>query len=428
MQNSALKNLPAELSSPVIKKLNTGKQVTESGIKQDFEITFYWQQNSQKEEKGKDKEITTVVLEILGVTDHHAAQLCQLQPVVDKFGAHTGIWSKSIKLNLPRNWQGSYFYIPVCKKMADVLTLTANNNSRQRWLSLLPYRQVDKLNNKRFTCGEYAVKQSIISLNNQELASYLQPITKQKAQLKKRLWHSDILANSRQISLLSTQVTSAKTTQQNEIKPLIILLDGEVWTEQIPLADNLQAATEQAYLPAADYLFIPNISGQTRTKELTCNPRFWQAISQELLSDFTAQPIVLVGQSLAGLASLYASLNWPQCFRYVVSQSASLWWPLKNFRQTHNQQQGLLSQFLALQRQTPNPSFQHLHWLLQYGSQEHSIAAHHLPFVAHAAKQHIQFMQTIYPGGHDKFCWYQQIFAGLHTLFQSSDWCQTQSN
>lgn len=110
--------------------------------------------------------------------------------------------------------------------------------------------------------------------------------------------------------------------------PVILLLDGEVWREQFPVAAALEnrAGVSPAHLlfldsggPMQRQLDYPGSASETGALLAAA-----RAASSGVVPDI---PWIVAGQSLGGLFAALAATRHPQWVRAGVAQSASLWWP-----------------------------------------------------------------------------------------------------
>jgi enterochelin esterase family protein len=113
---------------------------------------------------------------------------------------------------------------------------------------------------------------------------------------------------------------------------LLILMDGEFYTKEVPtpiILDNLLAAGK---IPPTVAVFIGNLPANqpaTRTTELSCHHPFTQFLVEELLPwiherfNVTSLPIetVIAGASRGGTAAACAALEHQELFGNVASQS-----------------------------------------------------------------------------------------------------------
>jgi enterochelin esterase-like enzyme len=114
--------------------------------------------------------------------------------------------------------------------------------------------------------------------------------------------------------------------------PLLIVFDGQLYSDSgIPLptiVDNL--IYEKKILPII-IVFIDSVGFHRRRIDLKCSENFLNFITEELLPEINLKYSVsndrlnkiLMGASLGGLFSLYASLQRPDLFGKVLSQSGT---------------------------------------------------------------------------------------------------------
>jgi enterochelin esterase family protein len=93
--------------------------------------------------------------------------------------------------------------------------------------------------------------------------------------------------------------------------------------------DNLIAAKR---IPPVVAIFPDSLDGETRTRELTCNPDFNRFLADELLPwarerANLAERMTVGGSSFGGLASAFAALELPDVFDSALSMSGSFGWP-----------------------------------------------------------------------------------------------------
>ena len=94
------------------------------------------------------------------------------------------------------------------------------------------------------------------------------------------------------------------------------------------------AATAAGKLPPAVYLFIDIIDREHRSRELPCNPQFWQAVQQGCCRRWHAGCRTMRSRRARWLPGK-ASAVWPRClprctfptFGNALSLSGSFWWP-----------------------------------------------------------------------------------------------------
>ncbi|MDK9603376.1 enterochelin esterase [Lelliottia wanjuensis] len=382
----------------------TGPEWVREG--EQYRVTFWWRDPAGTE---RTSPVQRVWIYITGVTDHH--QNARPQSLTRLPGTDVWQWQGEFS----PEWRGSYCFIPSDNPQDfDEIVFTADAPDRmalrEGWRKLLPKAIADPLNRQSWRGGRGHPVSALEMPNAPVQPGWNHPDTPYAAPNCIE-WHSPRLGNSRRVWIFTTGEENPAE------RPLAILLDGQFWAESMPVWPALTALTNEGQLPPAVYVLIDVIDTAHRSRELPCNPDFWQAVQEELLpqihavTPFSAQPdrTVVAGQSFGGLASLYAGLNWPQRFGCVLSQSGSYWWPHRGA-----QQDGLLIE----QLKAGEKSAEHLRIVLEAGQREPLIFRANQAI--YAQLQHTQ--QSIFwrqvDGGHDALCWRGGLTQGLITLWQ----------
>ncbi|MFC5832433.1 alpha/beta hydrolase-fold protein [Nonomuraea insulae] len=168
----------------------------------------------------------------------------------------------------------------------------------------------------------------------------------------------------------------------------LVVLDGEHWVDDLPvMLDNLIEAGE---LPPVTAWLVE--SGPDRVGRLTCNPEFVDALPYEGAT-------VIAGQSFGGLTAVYAAHRRPDRFVAAVSQSGSFWWP-----------NGPEPEWLTGELSPSAPPVVHL----QVGTDEWAL---HGPTAR--IGERLQGTYREYEGGHDRYCWRNELATGLITAYAS---------
>ncbi|HEY4435969.1 MAG TPA: enterochelin esterase [Lelliottia sp.] len=382
----------------------TGPEWVREG--EQYRVTFWWRDPAGTE---RTSPVQRVWIYITGVTDHH--QNARPQSLTRLSGTDVWQWQGEFS----PEWRGSYCFIPSDNPQDfDEIVFTADAPDRmalrEGWRKLLPKAMADPLNRQSWRGGRGHPVSALEMPNAPVQPGWNHPDTPHAAPHCIE-WHSPRLGNSRRVWIFTTG------DENPGERPLAILLDGQFWAESMPVWPALTALTNEGQLPSAVYVLIDVIDTAHRSRELPCNPDFWQAVQEELLpqihavTPFSSQPdrTVVAGQSFGGLASLYAGLNWPQRFGCVLSQSGSYWWPHRGA-----QQDGLLIE----QLKAGEKSAEHLRIVLEAGQREPLIFRANQAI--YAQLQHTQ--QSIFwrqvDGGHDALCWRGGLTQGLITLWQ----------
>ena len=385
-------------------------------------LTFLWRDPDGDQRQSK---IQKVYIDVYSVTDHHQLDITSLTRIT---GTDVWYWQVDVESSM----QASYFLVPCTEK--HLLKHQEQENiklaHRRWWRQLIQSRAVsDPLNNSASHASSWGGELSSFNLSPTWFDELWisDAVSKIKKQTNKRTklinWSSRVLQKNRQVWLYSTAHDGA--IKQSSI-PLVVLLDGEYWAQQLPLTAGLQELTDNGKLAAANYLFIDAVDGFTRNEELACNQQFWQALEAELLPileelyevKHDPEQTLLIGQSLGGLAAVYATLTQPSLARKAISISGSFWWPdhelaSKRGRLTSTQTNiGSVNQMLALNEQHGLP----IQAYLSVGKYEDMMIDVNEQVAANLRHHQVSVTQTLFNGGHDWICWRNEIIHGLIAL------------
>ncbi|MBS0893458.1 enterochelin esterase [Tatumella sp. JGM130] len=364
-------------------------------------VTFLWRDPQGCE---KTSACQHVWINITGITDHH--QKTPPRSLQRIAGSDVWFWQTT----LPADWRGSYCLIP------DSSTDTPDDAAdvyqrREWWRQKFTVARHDPLNPLRHWSGGRGMSVSPLHMPDappqpewQSLDQNRQPA----APTDKYLWDSALLGNQRRIHLCQTG------SPDDASRPLVLLLDGQFWADQMPVAGPLHSLTTRHRLPPAIYVMIDIIDRQHRTRELTCNPEFWLAIQQELLpliSQWTrwqpaAERTLVAGQSFGGLSAVYAALRWPEVFSAAISLSGSFWWPARG------KPDGWLTEQLNRQAFAAAPR----RIYLEAGRREHIICQANSVMLGALKQQNIDATLKLFEGGHDALCWRGGLLDGLQAI------------
>lgn len=387
-------------------------------------VTFFWRDPQGSEYTSPYKRVW---VNINCLTDHH--QSSPPQSLQRLNGTDVWYW----QITLKSDWRGSYSFIP----SVDERAFTAETDGdfdrmfavRSWWRTLFASATHDLLNPHRSWAGAKGHALSGIHLPDappqpawQEFDSYATSngrcIPAAPANIQRYQWSSPRLGNTRNVWIYSTGEGAHPAS-----RPLAVLLDGQFWSQKMPIWEPLMQQTAQGKLPAAVYVLIEVIDSQQRGRELTCNPDFWQAVQEELLPDIarraphTQDPAktVVAGQSFGGLSSLYAGLNWPQRFGCVLAQSGSFWWPRRDMLQgdaVPDDACWLPKQVAqGLGKNSPLKIF------MEAGRHEGLIHKVNDSLVNIFRHTDHQVHYRVVEGGHDALCWRGGLLDGLEALW-----------
>ncbi|WP_019630452.1 alpha/beta hydrolase [Actinomadura atramentaria] len=175
---------------------------------------------------------------------------------------------------------------------------------------------------------------------------------------------------------------------------LLVLLDGELWADLVPIAptlDNLQAAglirPTLALLPVSGDATVRDaqLGGDAFARFVGGELPAWAADRYDLAGPARR---TAAGQSLGGLAAATAALRVPGAFGTVVAQSAALW----------ADGEALTAAYAAAPRVPTR-------FRLQIGTHEWRLRPAVRRFHAALRERGYDTALTEYTGGHDLACW-----------------------
>ncbi|SFD10376.1 enterochelin esterase [Microbulbifer thermotolerans] len=369
---------------------------------------FLWRERPQQK-------LRTVYIDVYSHTPHPVREApTQMQRV-----GNTDIWYWQTAL--PKNWCGSYFFMPL--EESDAPMPTSSGERRRWWKDMIKHRaSADPFNPIPPHNGAWVEPLSGIYPDNVHWL-HLEP----QGALRKIRWSSPRLGNTRDIWLYRT---GDDQSSEAENLPLVILLDGNYWSTQDHLFGELDIRTRAGDLPAALYLLIDSVAPETRDRELPCNPEFWLALQEELLPEVSAlEPVtdkgeltLLAGQSYGGLSALWAALRWPHRFGLALSQSGAFWWPVaavaNSSRESEqgNRREKRLSDWVQNSFRGDPQSRKQPRFLVEVGSYEDLLIDDNRATRDVLLQQGFSVEYREFPGGHDWLCWRRSLVEGIVAL------------
>ncbi|MEP3350752.1 MAG: enterochelin esterase [Marinomonas sp.] len=358
----------------------------------------------------QNSNVGSVYMDLYSKTPHPTKQLTQFSKLE---GTDVWYW----ETQLPNDWLGSYFIMPVPSGNKPP-EQSGRSEMRRWWIqSMSEYAQSDSLNLwPNYTNGN-GLSLSIVSLAHSEAltgtSNTLFPYADKKPSglLTESPWHSKILNNQRSIWLYRT---AAEVTEE---LPVVFLFDGQFWAQHLSIFTDLDALTSQGQLPPAQYVFIDSINTKTRSHELACNTVFWQALQQELIPWISTQfnitsdakKTIVAGQSLGGLAAVFGAFHWPDRFASAISLSGSFWWPDVDSLPGEGE---LIQQIEQAETSTS------LNLVLEAGCYENDMLEVSKAMAKTLKKKghNIHFQE--FRGGHDWLCWRYSLLRSLIKILQ----------
>ncbi len=364
-------------------------------------VTFLWRDPQGTE---KTSPFQHVWINITGITDHHQpAPPRSLQRVT---GSDVWYW----QTELPADWRGSYCLIPDTSAESPE-RLTDLSQRKDWWREKFAIAGHDPLNPLRPWQGGRGMSVSPLHMPEAPCQADWAPLDQGLAiplNIRRLQWHSQRLNNQRPLWLCETGRPEAPD------RPLVLLLDGQFWAEQMPIAAPLQSLTDRQKLPPAIYVMIDTLDRQHRSHELPCNEDFWLAVQQEILPLISRQTgwqpdaarTLVAGESFGGLAAVYATLNWPDVFGNAVSLSGSFWWPQRGGSR------GVLTRELDEGHFSSHPRKIYL----EAGRREPVVCQAGEELFRALQRRNIEATLTEVEGGHDALCWRGGLLSGLQAL------------
>ncbi len=142
---------------------------------------------------------------------------------------------------------------------------------------------------------------------------------------------SQALGNEREIALY-------RPAARAQSYPVLIVMDGPAYQSLVPVPVILDNLIHAGKIPPTVAVFVPNVSTETRYRELGCSAEFGTFLAEELLPAVRAKVpgaegrAVIAGSSRAGLMAVCAALQRPRVFSRILAQSGILWWdPSMNY-------------------------------------------------------------------------------------------------
>lgn len=355
--------------------------------------TFLWRQSADSE--------SYILIDIYSKTPSIYEQWNLFSSV-----AGTDIWY--FETCLPHDWSGSYV-LAVTEREPPT---TSEAAKRRIWWQeqLQQHAQIDPFSH--FSPYNAQIARWV---NQLHLGSTVtnEPEPPMSSRLGSFNWHSELQNSSYPVDLFSTA-----TAHCPQVLPLIILLDGQVWSQQLPLFSRLQQLTRQRQIQPALYACVH--SSTRRAEDYGCCDRFSQALIEELIPQLKEHcslvqfsSMSLAGQSLGGLCAMHTSLLFPSLFSHVIAQSGSYWW--SDFSHSRFAAQAP-ENFLDLLRRHPVSPTCTTRYYLRAGSCETDMREDAYQLYTLLGNPHAQVHFAEFTGGHDAVNWRQDLISTLEMI------------
>lgn len=197
--------------------------------------------------------------------------------------------------------------------------------------------------------------------------------------------------------------------------PLLVLFDGDVWADRLPIWSTLDNLAADRRIPPMVTVAVDSMDGETRHRELFCHQPFIEFLTAELLPWTAAHwPVteapdrtILAGQSAGALTAAFAALRVPDRFGNVLSQSGSYWW--RSDTEFDVDAEWLTQQYVAAPRSP-------VRFYLEVGLQERPLLQQNRHFRDVLRAKGYELTYAEYNGGHDYACWRGGLADGLLAL------------
>ena len=209
-----------------------------------------------------------------------------------------------------------------------------------------------------------------------------------------------------------------------EPEHIAIFLDGEYYVNHMDAPTSLHNLQSNEDIPRLACVFISYVDGAARHSDLTCSKDYSDFVVQDVIKWMTKRHpaisqsnLFIGGVSLSGLEASFIALNYPNVFKYCLTQSGSFWW---NKEWLTSQ----LSQF---------PESDTRFWS-SVGDLETDEGVSHPPtplrqevtqiaactrFSDGLASRNIAVHHSLYKGGHDPKPWKDELPSALLWLFNT---------
>lgn len=328
----------------------------------------------------------------------------------------------------PKDLRTLYGFLPSAPELLEDFAKYPRSEQLGTFFNaLLKHAMADPLNPKPYIIPENLwLNPEKLVLSSLELPEApLQPwvqsaSTVSKGALHAHLVNSSLLGNERNVWVY----TSPNAYAQSANKGLLILFDGDAYTRFVHTATILDNLIHAKKIPPMTAIFIDNPDDPTRDRELGCNPLMLEFLSDELLPNLAQEyeinlepsTTVIAGSSYGGLAAFYAGLKKSHLFGNVISLSGHLGWGAEN----GVSDKWIIEQYAEIPRLP-------IQMYLSVGSLETGPPTFNAkPSFIDANRsmrdllqqKGYRFRYTEYSGGHDYFCWQQELAEGLIFLLE----------
>lgn len=329
----------------------------------------------------------------------------------------TDVWHLSYAV--PEGWRGSYGFIPHIgdepAPWAATGSETPPNLRTQRDLATYDPRcnvRCNARNGRPLSVAEHeaAPAQPWREPNTPHHPGIAQGVTELTGPDGRRCWAFDsvgIPSDPAPSDEEPPHLRAAATDPAGPEDPgvLWLVLDGEVWAEQLRFGEMMRAMTaETQRLPRIRAVLLDSGTAEQRWDELDGSSRFVNQLADAWLpwarsifgTDFPTPSCGIAGQSLGGLTALACATEHPDAFGMASAQSSSLW--------------------LRAPRITPFAAGLTPRIRIEVGSLEPLLRTANRDFAAALTAAGADVELREFCGGHDYACWRGGLLDAIATL------------
>jgi enterochelin esterase family protein len=317
----------------------------------------------------------------------------------------TDVWHWTLRMRT--DWQATY---SICVDDGDDPGAPAPDDRQYlTWLRGRP--RVDPFNPRTLARRWGGEPQSVLELPDAPSAEklWLRRADVPRGTVTEHLVRSELLGNERRVWLYEP----ADRDPDAEL-PVLVLFDGEMWQPELDVATLLDNLIADGAVPPLAAVMPESLGSERRYRELAPSETFVEFLRTELLPwaggilPLTEDPArtVVAGQSLGGLAALYAVLRSPERFGNALSCSGSFWWP------NHAETDGEWITGAIREHGVPEG----VRVWLSSGEQEWVLVPATRNLRDALAEKGADFSYRRFNGGHDYLCWRTGTADGLIAL------------
>lgn len=345
--------------------------------------------------------------------------------------AGTDVWWLAYRL--PADWRGSYQFAADTDANADADTETCSETGtgREEYLRALSRRScaADPRNPHRLPQADGLSPKSVAAMPAAPSPEHLTPgadvprgsvdeheISDGGGGRRRRVWVYSPHEHYTPDEHYTPQELDAAACDADRKYPMVLLLDGDMWFETMPIAPTLDSLIARGVIEPTVVVGVDAGDRATRSREMTCHEPFVRFILDDLVPWVQArwpvtsdpQATIVAGQSLGGLAAAYLGYRAPHRFGAVLVQSASFWW--RGGRDDAAADDERMTRLFREASHLP------LRWYVEVGRDEWVNLPSTRGFVRVLGDRGYRLDYREFSGGHDRACWRVGIADGLMSL------------